>query len=68
MKAETKSIMKAVENVIEMWSQGRKQADETIIELLYLQTKMLVTMEEDETSNSDNESYPLVAEEARVTT
>jgi hypothetical protein len=41
MTKESKEILESIENCIEMWRQGRKLGDETIIELLYLQSKIL---------------------------
>jgi hypothetical protein len=41
MTNEIKEVLASIENCIEMWRQGRKLGDETIIELLYLQSKIL---------------------------
>lgn len=41
MTKEIQEILESVENSIQMWREGRKLGDETIIELLYLQSKIL---------------------------
>jgi hypothetical protein len=41
MTKEIQEILGSIESCIQMWRQGRKLGDETIIELLYLQSKML---------------------------
>lgn len=41
MIKEIKEVLESIENCIQMWRQGRKLGDETIIELLYLQSKIL---------------------------
>lgn len=46
MTNEIKEILESIETCIQMWRQGRKLGDETIIELLYLQSKMLTSLVE----------------------
>ncbi len=46
MTKELEQVLESIDNAIEMWRQGRKLGDETIIELLYLQSKILVQIME----------------------
>ena len=58
MQNDPQSALKAVENLIDMWHKGRKQGVETIIELLYLQTKMLAEIQQ----NTQQETVTIAAE------
>jgi hypothetical protein len=42
MTKELAQILESIDTTIAMWRQGRKLGDETIIELLYLQSRILI--------------------------
>ncbi len=61
MIKEIREILGSIDNTIKMWQQGRKLGDETIIELLYLQSKILTQIVE----HLEKEVYAVTPKEGK---